>query len=166
MKYVEGDLFDGIAPFICKKTVLIPHLTNNVRVWKSNFALRLGRKHPEAVAAFFRKKDNQLGITQFVQDENLPVIICNMFAQDDIKSSEDSICVNYKYLRLCMDQVAGRVYGLRQQGVEPVIACPKFGCDVGGDWNIIEKMILEVWSDLEVVVYFPKSSDSENRNSA
>ena len=43
----------------------------------------------------------------------------------------------------------------RLQSQKSRICCPKFGSGLaGGEWNVIENMILEIWKDIPVYVYF------------
>lgn len=159
MIYKTGDLFADIESLIKGPTVLLlPHVCNNAHKWGAGFLVPLGKRFPEAVAAFFRKKDDKIGVVQFVQDENLPIIICNMFAQKDIQTStaahQVTSTLQYLELQKCMIQVGERAKELIQSGKKVQIACPKFGSGLaGGNWTIIENMIIRLWSEMPVTVY-------------
>lgn len=159
MIYKTGDLFADIESLIKgPKVLLLPHICNNVHKWGAGFVVPLGKRFPEAVAAFFQKKDDKLGIVQFVQDENLPIIICNMYAQNGINNStlayQATICLQYIELQTCMNKVREKAIELIQSGKKVQIACPKFGSGLaGGNWTIIESMIVRLWSEIPVTVY-------------
>lgn len=159
MIYKTGDLFNDIESLIKgQKVLLIPHVCNNVHKWGAGFVVPLGKRFPEAVAAFFQKKDDKLGVVQFVQDENLPIIICNMFAQRGIAEKQVGICrsipLQYLELQTCMFRVKKYVEELVENGKSVQIACPKFGSGLaGGDWTIIESMIVRIWENIPVIIY-------------
>jgi len=160
MRYKTGDLFQDIDNLIKGQTVLlIPHVCNNVHKWGAGFVVPLGKRFPESVAAFFQKKDDKLGVVQFVKDENLPIIICNMYAQkglveQNLGGGKKSIPLQYLDLQACMFQVKQYAEEIAQNGKSVQIACPKFGSGLAmGDWSIIENMIMRIWNNISVTVY-------------
>lgn len=154
MKYVEEDLFVGIAKNT-EKLTFIPHICNNVNAWGAGFVLPLAEHFPEAREAFYEIKNPVLGETQFVPADNTPVFICNMFAQDGVASETNKTPIKYDALEKCMIDVQEMALRLDQN--DSIIACPLFGAGLaGGDWEIISGMINSIWSSkgIDVEVYF------------
>lgn len=157
MNFVEKDLFYGvIGHYEANQTVLIPHITNNVKAWGAGFVIPLAKHFPEARSAFYTIENPVLGHTQFVEAANVPAIICNMFAQEGIgKDAEGNPPIRYDALKKCMTQVNEKANQLKAEGKQVVIATPLFGVGLaGGDWGIISEMMAEIWIDQEVNVYF------------
>ena len=160
MNYIEGDLFKGIVANYLDKITLVPHITNNVKRWGAGFVIPLANHFPEARVAFF-DVEPVLGNTQFVQAKNVPVIICNMFAQDGVGPASDGTPpIRYNHLQTCMCQVRDLAKKLQGEGKEVVIACPMFGSGLsGGNPDKISEMIFSIWSECGIktdVYYLPQ----------
>jgi len=79
-----------------------------------------------------------------------------MFAQDGIYSTHNKKPIRYDSLKDCMLKIAYYISDLQEKS-KVVISAPMFGSGLaGGDWQIIEKMIKEIWSSIDVIVYFTK----------
>lgn len=160
MKIEEGDLFKGIiANYQRDKCVtFIPHICNNVRAWGAGFVVPLAQHFPEARDAFYSEENPTLGDTQFIQAKNVPVVICNMFAQDGIGPDKDGVPpIRYEALKDCMGRVLRKASEVCLEGKQVVIAAPMFGAGLaGGDWEQISKMIHDHWSsyNIETTIYF------------
>lgn len=164
MNYIEGDLFKGIVANYSDKITLVPHITNNVKKWGAGFVIPLAAHFPEARAAFFDAEPavkGVLGNTQFVQAHNVPVIICNMFAQEGVGIANDGKPpIRYNHLQTCMYQVRGLAKQLQSEGKEVVISCPMFGSGLsGGNPDTIAEMIFNIWSECGIntdIYYLPQ----------
>lgn len=160
MKIEEGDLFKAIvANYQRDKCVtFIPHICNNVRAWGAGFVLPLAQHFPEAREAFYSEENPTLGKTQFVEAKNVPVVICNMFAQEGIGPDKDGVPpIRYDALQQCMSDVLWEALHLSDEGKFGVIAAPMFGAGLaGGDWEKISKLIYDQWSQhkVETTIYF------------
>jgi hypothetical protein len=162
MKYIEGDLFAGITANYAEVTTVIPHICNNVRAWGAGFVIPLAQHFPEAKMKFYECDNPKLGDVQFAYADNVPVVVCNMFAQDGVGPKADGTPpIQYDALSSCMQKVYEKVSELRKQGKSVKIASPMFGAGLaGGDWTKIESMILENWDEpfmkegVETDVYF------------
>ncbi|RTK96318.1 MAG: hypothetical protein EKK64_04270 [Neisseriaceae bacterium] len=147
IKYIEGDLFEGIKQHSC---CLIPHITNNVHAWGLGFVLPLSKHFPQARTAFFSLRSPELGAVQFVECGKY--IICNMFAQNGIRSKENPKPIDYKSLERCMEEI-------RLKNKSKVISAPMFGSGLaGGEWSVIESLIEKWWGDFDVEIYFFEKS--------
>ena len=99
--------------------------------------------------------DFALGSVQFVRTKP-KLVIANMVAQAGTISQpvDDRPPIRYGALAKAMTHVAD-FNAIRVNG-KAEIHCPKFGSDLaGGDWNVIQQMIREIWVDrgLNVTVY-------------
>jgi len=156
IKYVEGDLFEHIEG----KNVVIPHVCNDQGGWGSGFVVPLGQKFPFAQDSYLSWANGEytgdpvmyanhdrfeLGNTQFVDFGD--VVVANMVAQHEFKSKDNPQPLKYGSLVHCMDQVRAFI-------VDEEIHAPQFGSGLaGGDWDVIEGLIEEIWDDFSVTVY-------------
>lgn len=148
---------------------LIPHICNNVGAFGAGFVLALSKKWPEPEKAYrdwYRSRSCNiegfeiaipfdLGRIQLVS-VSPEITIANMIAQSGLSSfskNDNKVRppIRYGALVKCMFRVLQQANRLQAS-----IHCPKFGAGLaGGDWNIIEQMIQEIWVEngLSVTVY-------------
>lgn len=169
INYIQDDLFKHVL--VENERVFVPHICNDVKAWGAGFVIPLGRHYPEAKKAYhetvsvnslmklghtgyatcthaeYRKRNN----IQAVEGDKGSVIIANMIAQKGTGFKDGVPPIRYDALKACMEDVKATVL---QSPVKSRICCPAFGSGLaGGDWNIIEKMIEEIWKDIPVYVY-------------
>lgn len=145
IKHIKCDIFESGADVIC-------HQVNCQGVMGSGVAKQVREKFPD-VYEEYKTTCNEcepyqlLGSSQFVKVNNI-FYIANLFAQEEY--GYDGKCyTNYDSLKNCL-------YAVRDYTTHSVIAIPYLmGCHRGGgDWNIVYKMIEEVFgdSDCEVLI--------------
>lgn len=160
--YTEGDVTSPIGD----GQKLIPHIVNDIGAWGSGVVVAISRRWsaPEtAYRRWYKNKINmdgikefKLGNVDFVQASE-EITIANMIGQRGIGPKSLNIDghtvveqpIRYDALRSCMIQVR------RFIADRPIsIHAPKFGTlRAGGDWSVIEQMINEEWSRLNVTIY-------------
>lgn len=152
MKYVEGDLFEGVNDET--PNTIIAHVCNDKKRWGSGFVIPLAQAYPNSREAYMALSSGVLGHTQFVSvAENVKV--ANMIAQ----TLGGSRPLFYNHLARCMDRVADECEGGWR------IACPLFGSKLaGGDWNFVEKLIEDCWTrqGIDVTVHYLKQFMPDN----
>lgn len=134
--------------FLCKEEI-IAHQTNCKGVMGTGIALLIKNKYPEVFNAYkyYCSSEEPFGTCQIVKTKT-DKYIANCFGQ-------------YAYGRSCRqtdyDKVRTAFTELKTFAKENNlnVAIPyKMGCqNAGGDWNIVEKIIAEVFTDYPVVVY-------------
>lgn len=172
MKYVEGDLFEGMKT-IQDDTVVIAHVCNDEGKMGAGFVLPLQKTFPDAKTAYtewHRGQTDQeiranvcpvsstgpceLGQTQFVQVQAKTVaspriLVANMVAQ----TLGGDRPLYYNELVHCMEQV----FDLHKAAGKLNIICPMFGGALaGGKWEFVSELIKDCWESLaaEVTVYY------------
>jgi O-acetyl-ADP-ribose deacetylase (regulator of RNase III) len=145
IKHIKCDIFESGADVIC-------HQVNCQGVMGSGIAKQVREKYPNNYQGYCImcksfKPSELLGkvFCGIVKDK---FVIANLFAQENF--GYDGKCyTDYDALRKCLQQVA-------DSNKQKVIAIPYLmGCHRGGgDWNIVYKMIEEVFggSDCEVLI--------------
>ena len=152
MKYIEGDLFEGVVDET--PNTIIAHVCNDKKQWGKGFVIPLAKAYPASREAYMALKSVELGYVQFV-DVAENVKIANMVAQ----TLGGSRPLFYNHLARCMDRVAEECEGCWR------IACPMFGSKLAkGDWNFVEKLIEDCWErkGIEVAVYYLKQFIPDN----
>lgn len=143
VKYVKGDLFETDCD-------LIAHGVNCKNAFGSGVAGLMSKKYPRAKSMYHEKYEQEgwwLGDAQFVF-QNDGKYVANCATQDNYGYSGERNA-NYPAIRMCMEKV--REFA-RYKHLS--IAIPKIGAGLaGGDWNLIEKIIEEVFLDYDVTVY-------------
>ncbi len=136
------------------KSVMIPHVCNNVYAFGAGFALATARKYPAAKTAYLDQEKLELGETQFVEVSDpaeSKIIIANMVAQHRLGSINGVPPIRYDALRKCMEQVKEYI---EKSGITFEVHAPKFGAGLAqGDWSKIEPLIEELWGNFDVTVY-------------
>jgi hypothetical protein len=144
-------------------TVFIPHVCNNINLFGAGFAKYIGDKFP-IVKENFHLLGNKsvLGHTQYINVANnnltkTKVIICNMIAQNGIINPKNNRPLNYASLIFCMNDIRNKIISLSKNNIEDIkyeIHAPKFGSGLaGGNWNFIENLIEDIWTDIPVYIY-------------
>ena len=162
-RFVQGNLFSVVNNLIHSQhlgsTVIVPHVCNNVGLFGAGFAAAV-RKHYPIVATNFELlgKKTKLGYVQYVTTSkdntyNHELIIANMIAQNGLINKNNLRPLNYEALVRCMVDVRNNITNMDKEKIE--IHCPKFGSHLaGGNWNFINNLIEDIWSNLNVVVYY------------
>lgn len=146
IKYVQGDLFKAPED-------MLAHGCNCRNGFGSGVAYYMAQKYPKVKAEFHDKYEEdgwRLGDVQFVrlvskdhqyvancatQYHYLPRTVCH---------------VDYDAVRTSMGKVKEFA---KSKGLS--VAIPKIGAGLaGGDWETIEKILQEVFSDYDVTVYY------------
>lgn len=172
IQYIIGDVrtqsFKGIR--------VIPHVCNDLGLMGAGVAKALYIEWPQ-VKEHYTNSNLRLGEVDLVACNNA-TYVANMIAQHGIMESVDSNGnaigkdgkppLRYAKLVEAMEGVADFINHKKENGINSVIHCPKFGCDLaGGNWDFVEVLIEEIWcpvSDVKVCIIdkdqFPKRSTS------
>jgi hypothetical protein len=159
INYIEGDLF-ALLPEN-ETHIFIPHIVNNIGRWGSGFVVPLGKKWPEAEAAYRSQPKLELGDVDFVkvreEDGNLGNIwVCNMVGQNGVVGPDNPKPIKYSALVRAMNEVGKAARGFRHRTAygDVAIHAPKFGSERAcGKWDHIEELIYELWDDIDVTIY-------------
>ena len=146
IKHIKCDIFESGADVIC-------HQVNCQGVMGSGVAKQVREKYPEVYEQYkifcdyVKNNPNKklLGRRQFIEVSENKYIV-NLFAQENY--GYDGKCyTDYDALRESLEDT--KAFFKHQ-----VIAIPYLmGCHRGGgDWNIVYKMIEEIFSDCEVLI--------------
>ncbi|MCX9024660.1 MAG: macro domain-containing protein [Candidatus Methanoperedens sp.] len=144
VKYVKGDLFSS-------RCDVLAHGCNCRGGYGSGVAYAMAKKYPKARESYLEKFEEdgwKLGEVQFVVTHD-GVVIANCATQASYLPR--GIChANYPAIRVCMTKVKEFA-----KVNNKTIAIPKIGAGLaGGDWNIIEGILNEVFDDYDVTVYY------------
>lgn len=165
--YTNKDIVESCVNRLQSKnnstTILIPHVCNNINLFGAGFAKYIGDKFP-VVKENFHLLGNKaiLGYTQYIRVASnsynkTNVLVCNMIAQNGTINSKNSRPINYSALVFCMNDIKNRLISLSQNNINNIsyeIHAPKFGSGLaGGNWNFIENLIEDIWTDFTVYVY-------------
>lgn len=144
IRYVKGDLFDTECD-------IIAHGCNCRGGYGSGVAYTMAKKYPKARDMYLDKYDDEgwrLGDVQFVHTVSGKVI-ANCATQDAFLPRGVKH-VDYKAIYFSMLKVKDFA---KERGLS--IAIPKIGAGLaGGDWQIIESTLEQVFSDYVVTVYY------------
>lgn len=135
---------------------LIIHISNDLGKWGAGFVLALSRKWSLPESVYRAEKKYVLGNVQLVQVES-DVYVVNMIAQHDVNATFVSFGngvttvppIRYDALMECLKAVNDIAIQLNGS-----IHMPRIGCGLaGGNWSIVEKIINEALSDVDITVY-------------
>lgn len=152
VKYAKGDVFKSGAG-------IIAHGCNCIGGFGSGVAGHIRTLYPHVAAAYTHKHENggwKLGDVQFVNlydhrsNSSHPITywIVNCATQQEYYP-RNKVHADYDAIRTCMEKVKEFA---EFQG--RTIAIPKIGAGLaGGDWNIIEGILKEVFHDYDITVY-------------
>lgn len=146
IKHIQCDIFESGADVIL-------HQVNCQGVMGSGVARQVREKFPSVYKSYkticdgMKNRSQLLGTAQCVQVDSGQFIV-NLFAQENY--GHDGKCyTDYNALKRCLQSV--KTYPMFDN---QTIAIPyKIGCDRGGgDWNIVYKMIKDIFSDSDMTV--------------
>jgi O-acetyl-ADP-ribose deacetylase (regulator of RNase III) len=156
IKHIKCDIFESGADIIC-------HQVNCQGVMGSGVAKQVREKYPIVYNDYKRRCDIYapkalLGTAQFVGTSvtyRTPFLgIFNLFGQENF--GYDGKCyTDYTALYKCFEKVKEEIDGARLSGKDRyTIAFPYLmACHRGGgDWNVVYKMIEEVFADSDEVL--------------
>lgn len=143
--YKKGDVLTGMS-----QARILTHVVNNCNGFGKGFAANLARKHPQVKKEYhgwFMRGEQfadcpgdafRLGNIQPVTvSDSLTVI--NMLAQNGYKSKRNPRPLDYAALAQCLVKVRETALAAKR----PVVM-PKIGTGwAGGDWTVIEKLIVD-----------------------
>lgn len=143
VKYVKGDLF-------ATDLDIIAHGCNCQGAMGSGVANIVRQRYSKAYHAYLDLYDDEglhLGDVQFVLQSD-GKYIANCMTQD--RYLPRTRChADYNAIGICMHTLKEFA---QKKGLS--VAIPKIGAGLaGGDWNLIEKILNEVFSDYDVTVY-------------
>lgn len=155
--YLKGDATDPQGSG--KK--IIAHVCNDVGAWGAGFVLAISKKWKKPEISYkelykHNHDDCSLGNIMFVPVED-DIVVANMIGQRGIFSHFDPDTetstppIRYNALEVCLKALADEALKTKAS-----IHLPKIGAGLaGGDWNIIEKLIIEqlVNKGIETYVY-------------
>lgn len=161
---IVGDVTNlNLPTYTTPRTILIPHVVNNIGVFNAGVALALKRKWPKAEKDYHRwldfwKKHQRKILGQIFASlvectEQTTIIVVHMFAQNGVRNPQNSHPLDYASLQSCMEAIPEIGQALDRPFS---IHCPKFGAGLsGGSWPEIEKLIRTIWceKDIPVTVY-------------
>jgi O-acetyl-ADP-ribose deacetylase (regulator of RNase III) len=137
--YVKGDV-------TAAKEDVIAHGVNCKSVMGSGVALALLKKWPRVRKDYLKQKW-VLGYVQYVPVEE-DKYVANCATQFEYWP-RDKVHADYGAIEQCMKNLHGTCTWNKYS-----LAMPKIGAGLaGGDWNRIEKIINDVFHDMEVKVY-------------
>lgn len=173
---INGDLFKNVNNYLLNNnttSIIVPHVCNNINLFGAGFAAAVAHHYPivkenyHLLGNHFLK--NNLGYTQFIKvaqnNNGHRLIFANMIAQNGTISKNNPRPLNYVALMKSMSRITTYInenfYG-EDQKIQ--IHCPKFGCGLaGGNWNFIEELIKDIWSNQIVFIYNYNQINSRNK---
>jgi O-acetyl-ADP-ribose deacetylase (regulator of RNase III) len=142
VKVVKGDLFQADID-------IIAHGCNCKNGFGSGVAGIVAKEHPRAKEEYHAKFFNEgwhLGDVQFVFSGYQTIANC---ATQNEYYPRNKRNADYDAIKVCMERVK-----LYAQTGDFSIGIPKIGCGLaGGDWNVVLKILEEVFTDYDVTVY-------------
>lgn len=148
VKYKKGDLLEATEDIIC-------HGVNCVGGFGSGVAGQIAKKWPEVRNHYLARHcddDWRLGDVQFVQiDKRKYVANC---ATQLAYLPRGKQHVDYGAILRCMNEVKAFAWAGDRWTMPYSIAIPKIGCGLaGGDWEIVKKILEDVFHDYDCTVY-------------
>ena len=157
INYVDGDATDlqGDGP----KFLL--HVVNNIGLWGAGFVMAVSRRWPQPEEAYYELGSHDyypLGLAQFVKvEEDLWVV--NMIGQHGVGRRDGGPPpVRYEAIETALKVVAVACLDPAYRGPYKAVAvhAPRFGAGLaGGDWKIIEQLVINELVDkgIKVTIY-------------
>lgn len=175
IKYLKGDA--TVVQRSKTMTTVICHCCNAFGGWGRGFVVPLGMKYPKAKSDYVNfclpfqqsnvKRNELMGqlclskvedniyvaniIGQYYYSRNQRDFTNNIGVEAKFLPTKDGRYVNYESIRSGFRKLLSLM-----KDAEFTVQMPKLGCGLaGGDWNIIEKIIVEELStnDIQVYVY-------------
>lgn len=141
----NGSIFDGNDDVIC-------HQVNCLGIMGGGIAARIREKFPQTYGCYHsicksKKPEELMGRVLFYRENGR--VIANCFAQENIGSG---VQTDYEKLKQCFEKIL-----LDAIKNKFTVAIPyKIGCGLaGGDWEIVEKIIKDVFEihSVQVTIY-------------
>lgn len=143
INYVKGNLFESSAE-------ILAHGCNCIGGFNSGVAKGFSIHYPESRKQYLHKYNTvgwKLGDVQFVNTKDKLIANC---ATQFRYGREPLVYIDYDAIKVVMK----KLYDYSKQN-NKTIAIPKIGAGLGGgDWLIIEKIINDIFTDKEILVYF------------
>ena len=145
IKIVDGDILQAKEDIRC-------HQTNALGVMGGGIAKQIKEKYPEVYKAYkelclLHNSKDLLGAVQYVECHD-GHIIANLFGQEGFGRNKQY--TDYDALRNALKIVYKRVKQYQESIAIPV----NLGCGLaGGNWDIVYKIIEEVFDDYDVTLY-------------
>ena len=153
IQYIKGDATNPIGD----GNKIIIHCCNDCGKWGAGFVLALSKrwKDPEVQyrkwsRGYIFNPPYLLGEVQFVNVET-DTVVANMIGQHGVGSVNGSAPIRYPAIAKCLEKVAEVV-----KKYNCSIHAPRFGAGLaGGDWKIIEALIVKILCDrgIQVTIY-------------
>lgn len=160
IKYIRGD---ATRPETWSNTI-IAHICNDDGKWGKGFVMALSRRWPEPEAkyrAWYKDRDRpssgfKLGAVRFVQVKTIDTLlspdikiwVANMIAQHGVRGSGNLTPIRYGALSTALQHIAEFA-----KKNDASVCMPKIGTGLsGGDWNKIERLIIEAIVDQGITV--------------
>lgn len=149
IKHIKCDIFESDADFIL-------HQVNCQGVMGSGVAKQVKDKFPKVYDAYKEwcntiSLNELLGEFQFVNTQKDYGTsfkgIVNLFAQNNF-GYDGNRYTDYDALRNCLEQVKGCIISKRTIAIPYLMSCYRGG----GDWNVVYKMIEEIFGDSNIDV--------------
>ncbi|HEY2492101.1 MAG TPA: macro domain-containing protein [Paenibacillus sp.] len=147
VKVVSGDFFQA-------KEDILGHQVNCQGVMGSGAAKGIRDKFPEAYTFYQNEymnavdKKSLLGRCQLVQCQN-GTMIANLFGQFKYGKTSEQY-TDYEALESALTQLKNKATESKLSVALPY----NLGCGMAnGDWNVVEKMIGDIFNDYEVTLY-------------
>ena len=148
IKIIDCNLFECGAEVICHQVNCKDNMDNGI-------AKQVKERFPRVYGAYKKMcgdADNSREVLLgkisdvAVSDDKNALIVCSLFGQDTYAGSGFAFA-DYQALRTCLEQV-------RDKYKTKKIAIPyRMSCSLaGGDWRIVEEIILDVFKDTEITV--------------
>jgi len=144
--YINGDATKPKS----KDNKLIIHICNNIGYWGKGFVLALSKRWKEPEQKYRKIKKLELNNVQFIKVED-DIWVANMIAQNGVNlfGKQFKKRIKYDALEECLSLVY--IYAITHKCS---IHMPKIGSGLaGGDWNIIERIIKQKLSNIDVYIY-------------
>ena len=142
---------DATNPQGTGKKILI-HICNTINAWGAGFVVPLARKWPITKRSYHEWYQENLSLTlgtiQAVQVEK-DIVVINMIGQEGIGGTKDNPPIRYEAVRECLQKVRGIALEHNASVHAPYLMGAGLA---GGDWNTIERIIIEELSDYDVSV--------------
>lgn len=143
MLYIDGNLFDSKADVLCHQVNLYGSMGAGIAAEIRNRFPKVNERYEDFCSKFdpYEYGDKILGKSLILQADGREQFIANCFCQN--MDSKDGCLTNYEKMEECFQNVLKWM----KNNNENVVALPyKFGCGIaGGDWNIVESIIKNVF---------------------
>lgn len=170
IEYIAGDATKPQVDSLENELVYIPHICNDIGAWGAGFVKAISRKWPtpeQEYLAWFKTGEHygvpfRLGQVQKVNVEP-GVVVVNMIAQNGVRSRSNPKPISYSALDTALARLGEYAEGFVDGAnlsvsasfqIYPAFHMPRIGTGLaGGDWSVIEPIILENLGNFRIVVY-------------